>query len=313
MLIGQLEQVVSFVNRVFMQAPRLREFFDVLDTVPTVRDRPDAIDVGRLSGLVEFDDVSFSYDGKRPAVADLSFTALPGETIALVGPTGAGKIDRALAAAPRLRSAVRRDPDRRHRHPRASSSQRCAATSAWCSRSRCCSTARSPTICASASPTPPRRRSRRRPPARPGARLHRAPAARLRHAGRRARPLAVGRRAPAALDRARAAEGPADPDPRRGDQRARRRPPRRKRPDGARRGDEGPHHLRDRASPLDRSATPRASWCSSTAASSRPAPSTNWWPKGGRFAELAKAQFMVQENARTGVQRPTAGEAAVKA
>jgi ATP-binding cassette subfamily B protein len=56
-----------------------------------VRDRPDAIDTGRLSGLVEFHDVSFSYDGKRPAVEDLSFTALPGQTIALVGPTGAGK------------------------------------------------------------------------------------------------------------------------------------------------------------------------------------------------------------------------------
>jgi ABC-type multidrug transport system fused ATPase/permease subunit len=56
-----------------------------------VRDRSDAIDTGRLSGLVEFHDVSFSYDGKRPAVEDLSFTALPGETIALVGPTGAGK------------------------------------------------------------------------------------------------------------------------------------------------------------------------------------------------------------------------------
>ena len=44
-----------------------------------------------MRGLVEFKDVSFSYDGKRPAVADLNFTALPGETIALVGPTGAGK------------------------------------------------------------------------------------------------------------------------------------------------------------------------------------------------------------------------------
>jgi len=63
----------------------------VLDAVPTVRDRPDAIDTGRLSGLVEFNDVSFSYDGKRPAVEDLSFVALPGQTIALVGPTGAGK------------------------------------------------------------------------------------------------------------------------------------------------------------------------------------------------------------------------------
>jgi ATP-binding cassette subfamily B protein len=91
MLIQKLEQVVSFINNVFMEAPRLQEFFNVLDTVPAVRDRPDAIDTGRLAGLVEFNDVTFSYDGKRPAVEDLSFVALPGQTIALVGPTGAGK------------------------------------------------------------------------------------------------------------------------------------------------------------------------------------------------------------------------------
>ncbi|WFU73358.1 glucan ABC transporter ATP-binding protein/ permease [Bradyrhizobium sp. CB2312] len=91
LLIQKLEQVVSFINNVFMEAPRLREFFNVLDAVPAVHDRPDAIDAGRLSGLVEFNDVTFSYDGKRPAIEDLSFTALPGQTIALVGPTGAGK------------------------------------------------------------------------------------------------------------------------------------------------------------------------------------------------------------------------------
>lgn len=91
MLIQRLEQVVSFINNVFMEAPRLAEFFNVLDAVPAVRDRPDAIEIGRPSGLVEFHDVSFSYDGKRPAVEDLTFTALPGQTIALVGPTGAGK------------------------------------------------------------------------------------------------------------------------------------------------------------------------------------------------------------------------------
>ncbi|WP_426421148.1 glucan ABC transporter ATP-binding protein/ permease [Bradyrhizobium genosp. A] len=91
LLIQKLEQVVSFINNVFMEAPRLREFFNVLDAVPAVHDRLDAIDVGRLSGLVEFNDVTFSYDGKRPAIEDLSFTALPGQTIALVGPTGAGK------------------------------------------------------------------------------------------------------------------------------------------------------------------------------------------------------------------------------
>jgi ATP-binding cassette subfamily B protein len=90
-LIGKLEAVVHFANHMVMEGPRLREFFDVLDTTPTVRDRPDAIEPGRLRGLVEFKNVTFSYDGKRPAVEDLNFTALPGETIALVGATGAGK------------------------------------------------------------------------------------------------------------------------------------------------------------------------------------------------------------------------------
>jgi ATP-binding cassette subfamily B protein len=90
-LIGQLEKVVHFANRVFMDAPRLRDFFRVLDTDSEVRDSPDAIEPHRVRGLVEFRDVTFSYDGKRPAVADLNFTALPGETIALVGGTGAGK------------------------------------------------------------------------------------------------------------------------------------------------------------------------------------------------------------------------------
>jgi ATP-binding cassette, subfamily B, beta-glucan exporter len=91
LLISRLEQVVGFANRLFMDAPKLAEFFAVLDTVPAVRDRPDAVDPGRLRGLVEFDDVSFSYDGKRAVVADLRFTALPGDRVALVGPTGSGK------------------------------------------------------------------------------------------------------------------------------------------------------------------------------------------------------------------------------
>jgi ATP-binding cassette, subfamily B, beta-glucan exporter len=91
LLIGQLEKFVRFINRVFMDAPRLREFFNVLDTESVVREAPDAVDPGRMRGLVEFKNVSFSYDGKRPAVLDLSFTALPGETIAIVGGTGAGK------------------------------------------------------------------------------------------------------------------------------------------------------------------------------------------------------------------------------
>ena len=91
LIIARLEQSVGFINRVMSEAPRLREFFQVWDTVPAIRDLPDAADPGRLGGLVEFKGVSFSYDGERMAVADLNFKAMPGETIALVGATGAGK------------------------------------------------------------------------------------------------------------------------------------------------------------------------------------------------------------------------------
>jgi ATP-binding cassette, subfamily B, beta-glucan exporter len=91
LLIGKLEAAVSFVNQLFMQAPKLKEFFEVIDTVPQVQDRPNAADAGRLVGEVSFDAVSFSYDGKRPAILDLSLVAKPGQTIALVGSTGSGK------------------------------------------------------------------------------------------------------------------------------------------------------------------------------------------------------------------------------
>ena len=91
MLITRLEQAVSFFNRLFMDAPKLADFFGVLDTTPAVRDRPDAADPGRVRGLVEFKSVSFAYDGRQPAVNELNFTVLPGERVALVGPTGSGK------------------------------------------------------------------------------------------------------------------------------------------------------------------------------------------------------------------------------
>ena len=91
MVIARLEQAVSFVNRLTMEAAPLRQFFEVIDTVPAMRDRPGAIDPGRFAGRVDFENVSFTYDGARPAVSGLTFTAQPGETLALVGATGAGK------------------------------------------------------------------------------------------------------------------------------------------------------------------------------------------------------------------------------
>ncbi len=91
MLIGRLEQVVGFINWIVAVVPKLEEFFDVLDTKPTVADKPGAIDIGRLAGRVAFEHVGFSYDNRRVAVSDASFVAEPGETIALVGSTGSGK------------------------------------------------------------------------------------------------------------------------------------------------------------------------------------------------------------------------------
>ena len=91
MLIARLEQMVGFVNYLFMQAPKMAEFFAVMDTAPSVADAPDAIDPGRLTGEVTFDHVGFSYDSRRKAVDDVSFVIRPGETVALVGSTGSGK------------------------------------------------------------------------------------------------------------------------------------------------------------------------------------------------------------------------------
>jgi len=91
MLIARLEQIVGFFNYLLLQAPRLAQFFDVLDTVSTVADRAGAVVVGRLEGEVTFDNVSYSYDGLRDALSGLSFHVAPGRTIALVGATGSGK------------------------------------------------------------------------------------------------------------------------------------------------------------------------------------------------------------------------------
>jgi ATP-binding cassette subfamily B protein len=91
LLVGRLDQVVGFANRLVLDAPRLAEFFEVMDVVPNVHDRPGAKPLEHVKGAVAFEDVSFSYDGKRAALADVGFTVAPGETIALVGTTGAGK------------------------------------------------------------------------------------------------------------------------------------------------------------------------------------------------------------------------------
>jgi ATP-binding cassette, subfamily B, beta-glucan exporter len=91
MLVGRLEQTVTFTNFMLSQSPKLRMFFEVMDENPDVADAPGAVAVGRLSGHVQFEDVAFSYDRKRDVLQGVSFDAPAGQTIALVGATGSGK------------------------------------------------------------------------------------------------------------------------------------------------------------------------------------------------------------------------------
>jgi glucan exporter ATP-binding protein len=91
MLIGRMDQAAGFVSRIFFQMPALADFFRILDTRSSVPDRPHAKNIGRAKGEVEFDNVSFSYDGRRPALVHFSLKVEPGKTVAMVGPTGAGK------------------------------------------------------------------------------------------------------------------------------------------------------------------------------------------------------------------------------
>jgi ATP-binding cassette subfamily B protein len=92
LIIGRLEQSVSFANRLSIEAPKLREFFDVLQAEQHVTQTLAAIDPGRLQGVIEFKGVSYSYPGAPVlALQNLNLKVAAGQTIALVGPSGAGK------------------------------------------------------------------------------------------------------------------------------------------------------------------------------------------------------------------------------
>lgn len=65
--------------------------FSLLDTVPTVADRPGAVEVDSICGDISFEHVSFDYDAESPVLVDFNLHVKQGETIALVGPTGGGK------------------------------------------------------------------------------------------------------------------------------------------------------------------------------------------------------------------------------
>ena len=65
--------------------------FTILDEKPAVYNQPNAKEMPQIQGLVEFDNATHSYEDGVPVLKDVSFTAQPGQTVAIVGPTGAGK------------------------------------------------------------------------------------------------------------------------------------------------------------------------------------------------------------------------------
>jgi ATP-binding cassette subfamily B protein len=86
-----LEQISNTVSGLQEQFITLRGALTLLDTVPEIHERPDALALGDIRGAVRFEDVSFSYSGRRGTLRDVSFDAPPGSRVAIVGPTGAGK------------------------------------------------------------------------------------------------------------------------------------------------------------------------------------------------------------------------------
>lgn len=80
-IMGEIQSALAAAERVFR----------LLDAPPEAPDSPDAVELTDVRGDVCFENVHFSYDGERTILSDLSFEAKAGQTIAIVGPTGAGK------------------------------------------------------------------------------------------------------------------------------------------------------------------------------------------------------------------------------
>ncbi|MCB7128851.1 MAG: ABC transporter ATP-binding protein, partial [Candidatus Brocadiales bacterium] len=86
---------ISGLSRFYNQMQRAlastERIFEVLDTPVTLQDAPDAVELSRVRGHVEFKNVYFSYPNGTEVLKDISIEARPGQMVALVGPSGAGK------------------------------------------------------------------------------------------------------------------------------------------------------------------------------------------------------------------------------
>ena len=86
-----LNNLSNFYNNLLTAAASMERIFEIMDTPSDIQDKPGAEPIPPIEGAVDFDRVFFSYDPEKPVLKDVSFHVEPGQTIALVGPTGAGK------------------------------------------------------------------------------------------------------------------------------------------------------------------------------------------------------------------------------
>ena len=91
LLITRLDQITSFVNQLFEARVKLEEFYCIEDAVEDRAEPENAVELPRATGHVVFENVSFTFPNSGHGVKEVCFEAQPGQTIAIVGPTGAGK------------------------------------------------------------------------------------------------------------------------------------------------------------------------------------------------------------------------------